>query len=152
MFNHHSYKVCFSSPFPPIPNLKVKLGFFNCAQLCKLPSLDMVGGWDRLAPIASFDAEPPGINCASIVLNCADIIFNCASPHLQIRGGGFRSSAPHCEFRGENGLDQLGFNCVQLCSNPFRSYSPSFRDLGIFFQYTFKVNDRSLSPQPPSPL
>ena len=48
------------------------------------------------------------------MLNCADIIFNCASPHLQIRGGGFRSSAPHCEFRGENGLDQLGFNCAVI--------------------------------------
>jgi len=31
----------------------------------------------------------------------------------------------------------VGFQyCAQLCSNPFRSYSPFFRDLGILFQYT----------------
>ena len=29
---------------------------------------------ETLAPIAIFDAEPPGINCVSIVLNCAEII------------------------------------------------------------------------------
>jgi len=74
-----------------------------------------------------------------IVLNCVVTIFNSASSHLEIRGrGDFRSwcpSPPQCEFRSENGLYQLSLNCAQLCSIPFRSYPPSFRDLGTFFQY-----------------
>jgi len=53
-----------------------------------------VGGWGTLASIAIFNAKPPGINCASIVLNCADIISSCAGLHLEIRGGGFWSSVP----------------------------------------------------------
>ena len=54
---------------------------------------------------------------------------------------------PHrCEFRGENGLDQLGFNCDQLCSSYFRSYLSHFRDLGIF-QYIY-VWDQSYLPPP----
>jgi len=58
-----------------------------------------VRGWrDASLRIAIFDAKPPGISCTSNVLNYADIISNCVGPH--------------CKFRGENGLDQLGFNCA----------------------------------------
>ena len=50
-------------------------------------------------------------------------------------GGWYSELSPHCEFWGENGLDKLGSNCAQSCSKPFRSFSLSFRDFGIFFQY-----------------
>jgi len=47
-------------------------------------------------------------------LNCADIIFSRVDPHFEIQGSGFRSSDSHCEFRCENDLNQLGFNCAAI--------------------------------------
>jgi len=59
--------------------------------------------------------EPSGINCASVVLYCADIIFNYTGPILRYKGLVLGAQPPlHCEFRGENGLDQLGFNCAAI--------------------------------------
>ena len=54
----------------PIPNLRVELGLFNYASLH--PQIWWGGPEDAGPSIAIFDAKPPGINCASIVLNCAD--------------------------------------------------------------------------------
>ena len=74
-------------------------------------------------------------------------LFNCSDPHLEIRGGGFRSSdpPPYCKFQGKNGFYQLGFNCTQLCSNLFRLYSPP-----SFIIYVWSQRSNFVSLPPPS--
>jgi len=65
------------------------------------------------APIAIFDAKLPRINYASFALSSADIIFNCAGPHLDIQGGGFRSSAPIANF----GVKMISINWFSIVFN-----------------------------------
>jgi len=92
------------SPEAFIPNSEVKLGWFNCSDT----QIWWSGAAETLAPLRFLIPKHRGNQLYSI---CADIIFNCASPHLEIQGGGFRSSAPpHGEFRDENGPSQLGCN------------------------------------------
>ena len=64
-------------------------------------------------PIAIFDAKLPGINCASVALNYADIIFNCSARHLEIQGGGFRSSAPIANYC----VKMVSINWVSIALN-----------------------------------
>ena len=44
------------------------------------------------------------------------------------------SPPPIVKFWSRNSLNQLGYNCAQLCSNQLRPYSFPFGDLGIFLQ------------------
>jgi len=73
------------SPVPSHSEFEGQIGmiqsYFNCGQLCckyfhDHHATDKANGAGKtLAPsIAIFDAEPSGINCASIALNQADII------------------------------------------------------------------------------
>ena len=124
-------------------SFNVKSGWFNCAPIalncaanifnCADPHPQV--WWEGNAPIAIFDAKPPGINCASIALNCADTIFNCTSPHLEIQGGGFRSSVPPLRILGWKWSRSIGFQLCLIVQQSFWSYSSSFWDLGLFFQY-----------------
>jgi len=117
---------------PPIPNLKVKLGLFNCApivlQSCstvlQLFSIVLtpsprygVRAEQNLAPPPPLRFLMPD-HLELIVLNCADIISSCAGPILRYEEMVSGAQLPICELWAQNGLYQLGFICAQLCSNP----------------------------------
>jgi len=113
----------------PPSNFKVKLGWFNCTPIVLNYTATIFNraNWGDNSPL-HWDFEWRN--------NCASIVLNCAGPILKQRDD-FRSLAfsPHSEFRDKNGLNLLGFECAQLCSKHFRSYSPSLRDLSTFFQF-----------------
>ena len=55
--------------------------------------------------------------------------------------------SPHSKINDENGLNQLGFNCVQLCSKHFRSYTHLLSEIWASSNlYMHADNDSTSSP------
>jgi len=111
----------------------------NYFQLCWPPPPDMVRGETPAAPLRF--SMPNHLE--SIVLQLRSIVL---APISRYKGVVF-GAQPHCEFRGENGLDQLGFNCAQLSSSHFQSYSSLFWDFGLWIRYSFHTLSHSFAIQ-----